>query len=94
MNVIGAPMIGVNTGWVGLNAWITGCIWGPGDSIFASEQTSFRWAPYPVTYPYYYEHTLYNQRQVTRYGIAFCSTYFTGSIVNGPVYGTCQNTPR
>jgi len=44
--------------------------------------------------PYYYEHTLYNQRQVTRYGIAFCNTYFTGSIVNGPVYGTCQNRPR
>jgi len=89
----GSPMNPVNTGWWGYNFYNTGKVWGPGESVMSSWQTSFFWAPWPATYPRYFEHTLYMRQTATRYGDGYCDLYTSGSFVMGPIL-SCQMWAR
>ncbi len=93
MNISNAPMVPVNTGWVGQNFWITGRLWGgypPAAIVFASDQVSF----FHQSFPGVWDHTLYVKRWGYWDGRGVCDSYHTGSVVNGPVKGLCVVTPR
>jgi hypothetical protein len=92
MEVPGAPMNQINTGWAGYNSWIMYRYWGPGTNVSAGDQTMFDWRP--IGFPPTFIHTLYNERKANQYGVASCISYYSGYIVNGPVIGNCVQTSR
>jgi hypothetical protein len=94
LQVPGVPMFPVNTGWWTYNFWATCRNWGPGPSVSQCNQASYFWVLPGNTIPRLWEHTLYITQTAYSNGNGACTSYVTGSYVNGPWQGACQINAR